>query len=79
MKCYKCAEKGVDSDAVGICVVCGMGLCMDHAKMVEVSIWEALQMEMGSVAGLGLDSEVETKVPKILCDICYARFDRSKI
>lgn len=73
MKCYKCAQEGKDSDAVGICVVCGMGLCMEHARMTDVSFWEAHMMEWQTVAGLGIEDRVETKVPKILCDECYAR------
>jgi hypothetical protein len=73
MKCYKCAEMGRSSDAVGVCVVCGMGLCMEHARMTEVSFWEASLMELGGTAGLGMTGKVERKVPKILCDICYAR------
>lgn len=73
MKCYKCAQGGVETEAVGMCVVCGMGLCMEHARMTEVSFWEAHLLEWQSVAGLGMESRVETKVPKILCDLCYSR------
>lgn len=36
MKCYMCALDGKDSDAVAICVVCGMGLCMDHVIREEI-------------------------------------------
>lgn len=31
MKCYICAKQGVEKDAVAICIVCEMGLCMGHA------------------------------------------------
>lgn len=27
MKCYICAEEGKSTDAVAMCIVCGMGLC----------------------------------------------------
>ncbi len=72
MKCYKCAKEGKETEAAGMCVVCGMGLCMDHIQMVEVSFWEAQLMHLASVSGLGIDNKVERKVPKILCDECYA-------
>ncbi len=72
MKCYKCANAGKENEAAGMCVVCGMGLCMDHIKMVEVSFWEAQLMDWVTVSGLGIDNKVERKVPKILCDECYA-------
>lgn len=40
MKCYICAQQGKDSDAVAACVVCGMGVCMDHVVREEVETWE---------------------------------------
>ena len=30
MKCYMCALEGKDTDALAICIVCGMGICKDH-------------------------------------------------
>ncbi len=38
MKCYVCTKENKSSDAVAICVVCGMGLCKDHVieKMVPL-------------------------------------------
>ncbi len=31
MKCYIHASEGSSEEAVAICVVCGMGVCMEHA------------------------------------------------
>jgi len=31
MQCYMCAKASKQTEAVGICIVCGMGLCMEHA------------------------------------------------
>lgn len=31
MKCYVCAKDEKSSEAVAVCIICGMGLCMDHA------------------------------------------------
>ena len=73
MKCYKCAQEGKDSDAVGICIVCGMGLCKDHAIMTEVSFFETEVLERLGISGLGIENKQELKVPKILCDTCYSR------
>lgn len=67
MKCYMCALEGKDSDAVAICVVCGMGLCMDHVIRDEVEIWEG---------GFPLPSKkLEHTLPKILCEWCYKAFE----
>lgn len=38
MKCYVCAESGETKDAVAVCVVCGMGLCKEHAHRSDVPI-----------------------------------------
>ena len=31
MKCYIHAKEGFSEEAVAVCVICGMGLCPDHA------------------------------------------------
>ncbi|GAB4312592.1 MAG: DUF2180 family protein [Methanobacteriaceae archaeon] len=69
MKCYICAQEGKDSEAVAICIVCGMGLCMDHAIREDVEIWEG---------GYPLPSKKQEKtLPKILCPECYAALKSS--
>ncbi len=40
MKCYVCAKEGRDSDAVAVCIACGMGTCMKHTIRKEVDVWE---------------------------------------
>ena len=40
MKCYVCAKEGKESDAVAVCVACGMGTCMKHTIRKEVDVWE---------------------------------------
>ena len=72
MKCYKCAKEGKDTDAIGICVVCGMGLCIDHVRVTEVSFWEVNYMDNIEVSAIGLENRVERKAPRFLCDDCYA-------
>ncbi len=72
MKCYKCAEEGKKSDAVGICIVCGMGLCKEHAIITEVSFWEVDLLQGINPSALGMENKTELKVPRILCDYCYS-------
>lgn len=38
MKCYVCAKNGESSEAVAVCAVCGMGLCMDHSIEKDVKL-----------------------------------------
>jgi len=64
MKCYMCAKEGKDTDAVAICIVCGMGLCMDHAIREEMPLWEG---------GYPFPMKKEKKtLPRILCGDCHA-------
>ena len=38
MKCYVCAKSDKTSEAVAVCAVCGMALCMDHVIEKEVPL-----------------------------------------
>jgi hypothetical protein len=40
LKCYQCAESGTVEESVSICIMCGKGLCMEHAKRIDLPIWE---------------------------------------
>ncbi len=63
MKCYICAEMGRDTDAVAICIVCGMGVCREHSVREEVELWEG---------GYPFPSrKLKRTIPRILCTICY--------
>ncbi|MBR1368685.1 zinc finger protein [Methanocalculus chunghsingensis] len=63
MKCYICAEEGKDSDAVAICIVCGMGVCKHHAIREEIEKWEG---------GYPFPAKkVKTNIPRILCPPCH--------
>jgi hypothetical protein len=62
MQCYVCAEAGKQTEAVGICIVCGMGLCMDHVLREDVGLWEG---------GYPFPKErAKKKLPRILCAEC---------
>jgi len=37
MKCYVCTKNGMSKDAVAVCALCGMALCVDHVVEREVS------------------------------------------
>src|SRR5450756_3065873 len=52
MQCYVCAKAGKQTEAVGVCIVCGMGLCMDHAlrELSLIHISEPTRLGMISYA-----------------------------
>ncbi|ADC65519.1 Uncharacterized conserved protein UCP037465, zinc finger protein, AF1427 [Ferroglobus placidus DSM 10642] len=67
MKCYICAEQGKDSDAVAICIVCGMGVCMEHLVREEVELWRGDYPFPAK--------KLKKPVPRILCVICHEAYE----
>jgi len=66
MKCYVCAKEGKESDAVAVCIACGMGTCMKHTIRIDVEVWE------GSYP---LPSrKLPRKMPRMLCPDCNAAY-----
>ncbi len=63
MKCYICAQEGKSSDAVAICIICGMGLCSEHVVREDIDVWEG---DYPFPAHKG-----KVKLPRILCPDCY--------
>lgn len=63
MKCYTCDQAGESKEAVGICVVCGMGVCSHHAvrKDVPVWLWQGLLPPKGPMP---------KSMMRIQCDTC---------
>ena len=62
LKCYICAKMGKDTDAVAACIVCGMGVCMEHAIYEQTPVWK------GDYP-VRLEKVIE-KLKRILCKPC---------
>jgi hypothetical protein len=66
MKCYICSEKGVERDAIAVCIVCGMGVCREHLIREEMPVAEIFDW------GIKREEIVYPKsCPRILCPYCY--------
>ncbi|MDO8728205.1 MAG: DUF2180 family protein [Candidatus Methanoperedens sp.] len=63
MKCYICAKNGKDTDAVAVCIVCGMGVCMKHSIREETPVWK------GDYP-VRLEKDIEN-IKRILCQPCH--------
>jgi hypothetical protein len=62
MKCYVCKHSGQDTDAIAICIVCGMALCKDHQTRADIDMWEG---------GYPLPPQrMKKKIPRVLCHEC---------
>jgi hypothetical protein len=68
MNCYVCAKAGKDTVAVGSCIVCGVGLCMEHVIREDTEIWEG-GYPFPVVKG-------NKKMPRILCSECKEALTR---
>ena len=73
MKCYQCAKKGVDTEAVVICIICGMGLCMEHLFREELLASDIMDW------GLGEERiEYPRTLPRFICADCRAAIEQRK-
>jgi len=62
LKCFMCDENNKTEEAVSICIVCGMGLCMEHARRADLEIWEGhYPMPVKTM---------EKDLPRFLCEYC---------
>jgi len=73
MKCYVCAKQGVDKDAVAICIVCGMGLCLGHAFKEQLAVKDIIDW------GLGEEKIVYPHpLPRFICAECKLAMGQRK-
>ncbi len=73
MRCYQCAKKGVDEEAAVICIICGMGLCMDHLFREELLVADIVDW------GLGRETvEYPRTLPRFICADCKAAIEQRK-
>lgn len=72
MRCYICDQQGKESPAVAICVVCGMGLCRDHAIREELSMWETVHQGPAPTR-----RRLPQSLPRFLCPPCQAALQQT--
>ena len=73
MKCYICAKQGVDEEAVAICIVCGMGLCLGHAFKEELLVKDVIDWGFGEET-----IEYPHTLPRFICAECKLAIDQRK-
>ncbi len=67
MQCYDCAAQTKAADAVGICVLCGRGVCLQHAQLQHLPQFRN--------AGTGMGGPVVRSAhdrPRLVCRECAA-------
>jgi len=73
MKCYICAKLGVETDAIAICIVCGMGLCLGHAFKETIAVKDIIDW------GFGKEEHVYPHtIPRFICAECKLAIEQRK-
>jgi hypothetical protein len=66
VKCYICNKEGKETDAIAICIVCGIAVCKDHQVREQIPVTETYKW------GLGEEKvTLPLPLPRILCTWCY--------
>ncbi len=66
MKCYICNQSGKETDAIAICIVCGIAVCKEHSVREQIPVTETYKW------GLGEEKvTLPLPLPRILCEWCY--------
>ncbi len=66
MKCYICDQEGKETDAIAICIVCGIAVCKEHSIREQTPVTETYKW------GLGEEKvTLPLPLPRILCEWCY--------
>ncbi len=66
MKCYICDQAGKETDAIAICIVCGIAVCKEHSVREQIPVTETYKWGMGEEK-----VTLPLPVPRILCEWCY--------
>ena len=70
MQCYVCSQTGSKSEAIAICIVCGMAVCKEHLIRADIDMWEG---------GYPFPPhKLKKKLPRVLCQECYSALVTAK-
>lgn len=47
MKCYICNKEGKETDAIAICIVCGIAVCKEHQIREMIPVTETYKWGLG--------------------------------
>jgi hypothetical protein len=68
-----CQAEEKKTDAVAICILCGMALCKEHLVREELPVWEKVQTGVGETR-----RQLPATLPRFLCPPCYGAMHQAK-
>ncbi len=73
MICYPCKQQGSIHEAVAACIICGMGICMDHAIREELVVEDVIDW------GLGEEKiRYPFTLPRFICPDCKRAIEQRR-
>ena len=66
MKCYICDQEGKETEALAICIVCGIAVCRKHLFRELLPVTETYKWGLGEE-----EVTLPKSLPRILCEWCY--------
>ncbi len=73
MICYPCSQRGTTREAVAVCIICGMAVCMEHAIREELLVEDVIDW------GLGEEKvRYPFTLPRIICPDCKRVIEQRK-
>ncbi len=66
MKCYICNKEGNETDAIAICIVCGIAVCKDHQIREQIPVIETYKWGIGEE-----EVTLPKSLPRIQCTWSY--------
>ncbi len=73
MLCYVCKRSHTDTPAVALCIVCGMGLCLDHAIREAIPVYETVETGMTATR-----HKLPAALPRIVCAECHKALHQAR-
>jgi len=66
VKCYICDQEGKKTEAIAVCIVCGVAVCGDHQIREHIAVTETFKWGMGEET-----VTLPTPLPRVLCIWCH--------
>lgn len=70
MQCYECAVLGKETQAIGMCHNCSVGLCREHAVLRPRSVT--------ALYPIAKVIELPQRAREMLCSVCKAAFEQDR-
>ena len=71
MLCYECCQAGTRQEAIGVCHHCSVGLCQEHAVMIEDQVTMTALINRTVV--------LPKKARLLLCSTCLTALQQERV